>query len=80
MVEQKRRSVAKALSWRITATTTTTIISFFITGNVSAALKIGAAEAIAKMALYYFQGVYGSILSSELKIVLIIIFDRLRYE
>ena len=55
MVEQKRRSVAKALSWRITATTTTTIISFFITGNVSAALKIGAAEAIAKMALYYFH-------------------------
>jgi len=55
VIEKKRRSVAKALSWRVTATATTTVISFMITGSIAAALKIGAIEAIAKMALYYFH-------------------------
>lgn len=55
MIEKKRRSVAKAFSWRVTATATTMVISFLITGSAMAALKIGAFEAVAKMALYYFH-------------------------
>tara|TARA_A100001015_G_C14980985_1_gene709427 strand:+ start:1614 stop:1838 length:225 start_codon:yes stop_codon:yes gene_type:complete len=54
-MESRRRSVAKAFSWRITATVTTTIISYFITGNVSMAVKIGGFEFVAKMLLYYIH-------------------------
>lgn len=53
MIEKRRRSVVKALSWRATATATTTIISFAITGRVDIALKIAFIELFAKMALYY---------------------------
>ena len=55
MVEKRRRSFAKAFSWRVTATLITTIISFLVTGSISFALKIGFAEVIAKMLLYYFH-------------------------
>ncbi len=55
MIEQKRRSIAKAFSWRITATATTTVISYLITGSIASAMKIGAFEAVAKMGLYYFH-------------------------
>tara|TARA_A100001011_G_C14061489_1_gene736333 strand:- start:560 stop:784 length:225 start_codon:yes stop_codon:yes gene_type:complete len=55
MIESRRRSLVKSMSWRITATITTTIISFVITGNISLALQIGLFELIAKMGLYYFH-------------------------
>ena len=53
VTELKRRSFLKAFSWRITATATTTVISFFIVGDVTVALKIGFLEFFAKMGLYY---------------------------
>mgnify|MGYP005653961811 CR=1 FL=1 len=52
-MESKRRSIARVISWRITATITTMIISYFITGNVDMALKIGVIEVVAKMTLQY---------------------------
>lgn len=55
MIERKRRSIAKAFSWRIAATITTMIISFFITGKIDMALKIGFIELFAKMLLYYIH-------------------------
>jgi len=55
MEERKRRSIAKVVSWRMTATFTTVIISYFITGNHSFALKIGVFEVIAKMFLQYLH-------------------------
>ena len=55
MSEKKRRSVAKAISWRVTATTTTTLISYFITGSVSFALKIGLIESVMKIYLFYLH-------------------------
>lgn len=55
MKESKRRSLAKVISWRFTATMTTIIISFIITGNTDFAVKIGVIEVVAKIALQYFH-------------------------
>ncbi len=55
MVEQRCRSIVKTLSWRITGTIATTLISFLITGSFAFALSIGTFEFIAKMFLYYFH-------------------------
>jgi uncharacterized membrane protein len=52
-MESRRRSIARVFSWRITATVTTMIISYFVTGNLDMALKIGIIEVIAKMTLQY---------------------------
>ncbi len=51
--ESHIRSLLKALSWRIVATTTTGIIAYFITGNVMAAIAIGGIEFVAKFFIYY---------------------------
>ena len=55
MIESRRRSLVKSMSWRITATITTTIISFIVTGNVTLAFQIGFFELVTKMGLYYFH-------------------------
>ena len=52
-IEKKRRSLAKVISWRTTATLTTVIISYIITGNHSIALQIGVFEVLAKIVLQY---------------------------
>ncbi len=55
MVEQKRRSILKAISWRTLGTVDTMLISYIVTGNATAAVSIGAFELITKTALYYFH-------------------------
>ncbi len=49
------RSFVKGISWRITGTLDTMLISYFVTGNSLTALKIGAVEIFTKLALYYFH-------------------------
>ena len=51
--ESSVRSVVKALSWRIIATLTTTLLVLVFTGRLDLAVTVGALEAIAKMALYF---------------------------
>ncbi|MBO6658343.1 MAG: DUF2061 domain-containing protein [Pseudomonadales bacterium] len=51
--ESHLRSLLKAFSWRIVATTTTGIIAYFITGDVMAAITIGSIEFVAKFFIYY---------------------------
>lgn len=51
--ESHLRSVLKALSWRVVATTTTAIIAWFITGDAAAAIAIGSIEFVAKFFIYY---------------------------
>ena len=51
--ESHQRSFLKALSWRVLATTTTAVIAWFITGDVSTAIAIGSIEFIAKLLIYY---------------------------
>ncbi|MEL6656773.1 MAG: DUF2061 domain-containing protein [Bacteroidota bacterium] len=53
--ESRLRSVLKALSWRVIATTTIIAIAYFTTGNIEDALKIGAIEFFIKFALYYLH-------------------------
>lgn len=52
------RSFAKALSWRITGTIDTMIISLVVTGSIKLAAAIGVTEVFTKSLLYYFHGPY----------------------
>jgi uncharacterized membrane protein len=47
------RSLCKAMSWRITGSIDTFVISFFITGRLTIAGPIAAVEMFTKIALYY---------------------------
>lgn len=51
--ESHLRSLLKAFSWRIVATTTTAIIAYTITGEIEAAVMIGSIEFFAKFFIYY---------------------------
>ncbi|EEC43167.1 predicted protein [Phaeodactylum tricornutum CCAP 1055/1] len=53
--ESHMRSIVKGLTWRIVATTTTTIIAWLVTGKVEAALQIGFFEFFAKLLIYYLH-------------------------
>ena len=55
MKDKHWRSVAKSISWRITGTIDTFIISWIITGKLHLALTIGFVELFTKMSLYYFH-------------------------
>lgn len=49
----KRTSVAKAITWRAVASADTTLLAFLVTGNITAAVSIGAVEIVTKLVLYY---------------------------
>ncbi len=51
----KKRTIAKTLTWRITASLTTFIIAWVLTGDVLIGVSIGSIEAITKFFLYYFH-------------------------
>jgi uncharacterized membrane protein len=53
MVEKHYRSVLKALSWRLTGTMDTIVVSFIVTRHVTTALSIGGIEVCTKILLYY---------------------------
>ena len=56
MVKDKKwRSAAKALSWRLTGTADTILISWLITHKLHIAISIGFVELFTKLALYYFH-------------------------
>lgn len=50
-----KRHIVKAITWRFIGTLDTILISWFITGNPLTGLKIGLAEVLTKMLLYYFH-------------------------
>jgi len=50
-----KRHIAKAITWRVVGTLDTIMLSWLITGNPFTGLKIGFAEVITKMILYYFH-------------------------
>ncbi len=54
MAEEKHyRSIVKAISWRVTGTVDTIVISWLITKEVKLALSIGFVEVFTKIFLYY---------------------------
>jgi uncharacterized membrane protein len=52
---QKKRHIAKTLTWRIVGTIDTMLISYLITGNIKVGLSIGGVEVFSKMILYYLH-------------------------
>ncbi len=55
MTESHFRSIIKGITWRAVGTLDTIVISFFLTGYINTALKIGATEIITKILLYYLH-------------------------
>jgi len=53
MKDSKKRSLFKAMSWRITGTIDTFVISFLVTGQLKYASAISLTEVITKILLYY---------------------------
>ncbi len=53
MVEKHYRSFVKAVSWRVTGTLDTILISFLVTGQVKLAISIGFIEVFTKIGLFY---------------------------
>jgi uncharacterized membrane protein len=51
--ESHTRSLLKGFTWRIIATTTTTVIAWLVIGHLEAAFKIGFFEFFAKLLIYY---------------------------
>jgi len=51
----RKRHIAKAVTWRIVGTIDTILVSWLISGNPLTGLKIGFAEVVTKMVLYYFH-------------------------
>lgn len=49
------RSFAKALSWRVTGTIDTLVISLIITQSIKLAAAIGVTEVVTKSLLYYLH-------------------------
>lgn len=55
MKETNSRSIAKAISWRVTGTLDTFVISWLITGHLALATGIAATEVVTKIALYWIH-------------------------
>ena len=55
MKETNTRSFAKALSWRVIATTITICIAYLFTGEVKVALEIGGLDMVLKLIAYFFH-------------------------
>ena len=55
MVELRRRTILKTISWRITATLLTMLIVYSFTGEIEISLEVGAVEAVTKMLFYYLH-------------------------
>ncbi|MGN6470534.1 MAG: DUF2061 domain-containing protein [Rhizobiaceae bacterium] len=49
------RSIAKAISWRLTGSIDTIVLSAIITGDIRLATAIGTTEIITKSLLYYLH-------------------------
>ncbi|HPF97194.1 MAG TPA: DUF2061 domain-containing protein [Mangrovimonas sp.] len=50
-----KRHIAKAITWRVVGTMDTFVLSWIISGNPFTGLKIGLAEVVTKMGLYYLH-------------------------
>jgi uncharacterized membrane protein len=55
MKERRFRSITKAISWRVTGSIDTFIISYIITGKPGNAFAISGIEVFTKIFLYYFH-------------------------
>ena len=54
-IDLKKRTIIKTLTWRVTASLTTFLIAWILTGDLLIGISTGSVEAIAKIFLYYFH-------------------------
>ena len=54
-MEKPIRSLTKAISWRIVATLTTTLLVFAFTGNLTISIGVGFTELLIKVFIYYIH-------------------------
>ena len=52
-METRKRSIAKALSWRLIAVIITTVTTYLFTKETAIALGVGAVDSLVKLATYY---------------------------
>jgi len=55
MNESQLRSATKTVTWRITGSTSTLLISYVATGSIAAAGSIAGVQVVVNMILYYFH-------------------------
>jgi uncharacterized membrane protein len=55
ILESRKRHIAKTFTWRLIGTLDTMLIAWIISGDPLTGLKIGFAEVVTKMVLYYFH-------------------------
>lgn len=55
MPDRHSRSIVKAISWRMTGTVDTVVISWLVTGKLTFAITIGSVELFTKIMLYYLH-------------------------
>jgi uncharacterized membrane protein len=53
MKDSRIRSIVKALTWRVIATSTTMALAYAATGNLELAAAVGAADVVIKLFFYY---------------------------
>jgi uncharacterized membrane protein len=51
----KKRHLAKTFTWRLTATLTTMVIAWLVSGDPLTAVTVGGIEFFVKMPIYYFH-------------------------
>ena len=54
-IPSQKRHIVKTITWRIVGTLDTVVLSWMISGDPLIGLKIGLAEVVTKMLLYYFH-------------------------
>lgn len=54
-MEKRVRSLLKAISWRIVATSTTMLLVFLFTGNLVISVGVGSLELLFKTVIYYLH-------------------------
>lgn len=55
VLESRKRHIAKTITWRLIGTMDTMLLGWLISGNPLIGLKIGFAEIVTKMLLYYLH-------------------------
>ena len=53
MADKQYRSLLKSVSWRLTGTLDTIVVSFLVTGTIKVAAAIGFVELFTKIGLFY---------------------------
>jgi uncharacterized membrane protein len=53
--DARRRSIAKAVTWRLVGSLDTLVLSWIFTGSIAVAGTIASVETVTKTALYYLH-------------------------